>query len=253
VRAIQAALREAGLRLVLLSSVGFVSDVIVVVRSLGYRFVVGLIICPIRPDEALLDAVQTAAAPVVVIGNVPGGVAVDNVRGQSFEGAALATRHLVERGSSRVALINGPEDTMPGQGRRAGYEDVLRSLGTYDPVLVEAATDFSFESGYAAAKQLLARGAVFNGLLGITDRLALGALHALRDAGLTTPGDVRLVGMDNSEVAATSAPTLTSVDLGAIERGRLAAELMITRLADRDLPPRSLTVGPTLIERDSTR
>jgi LacI family transcriptional regulator len=253
VRAIQPALRAAGLRLVLHSTDGIVGEEIDVVQNLGNGYVDGLIICPIRPDASLIEAISRSPVPIVVIGSVPGGIAVDNVRGQSTEGAALATAHLIDRGSRRIALINGPGDTVPGQARPKGYERVLRANECYDDNLVEQADAFTFEAGYEATKRLLVRGGEFDGLLGITDRLALGALHALRNAGRSVPGDVRLVGMDNSEVATTAVPTLTSVDLGAVERGRLAAELMISRLENREQSPRALAVAPAVVERESSR
>jgi LacI family transcriptional regulator len=252
VRSIQPVLRAAGIRLMLHSTEGIVSDEIDVVERLQTRLVDGLIICPIRPDERLLGALTNAAKPVVVIGRLPRRIPVDNVRGESRDGARLAVEHLIARGSRRIGLINGPSDTLPSQARRAGYLDALEQHGLADPALVEEADAFSFEAGQAAAGRLLDRVDV-DGLLGITDRLAFGGMHAARERGRSVPGDVRIVGIDDSELAATSIPGLTSVDLGAVERGRIAAELMIARLGDESRPPRTISIPPRLTERETTR
>lgn len=252
VRAMQPVLRAAGIRLVLYSTGGDVADEVGVVEDLDTRMIDGLIICPIRPDERLLAALAKVAHAVVVIGLQATQVPVDTVRGDSEGGARLVVEHLVSRGCTRIALVNGPADTVPAQTRLAGYREVLARHGLYDATLVEHASGFRYHDGYAAATRLLGR-TTFDAVLGVTDRLALGALHALGDHDLRCPQDVRVAGVDDSELAATQRPAMTSVNLGAAELGRHAAELMLARLADPHLPPRRVTVAAALTERETTR
>lgn len=252
VRAIQPVLNDAGLRLLLHSTDGIVRDEVDVVQSLQNRFVDALIICPIRQDEQLLTALEQAATPVVVIGNMPRELPVDNVRAESEMGARLAVEHLIARGCCRIGLINGPTGTIPSDARLRGYLGAMEAHGIADLTLIESAQTFSFDDGLSAAQQLLSRTPV-DGLLGVTDRLALAGVHALRAAGLAVPGDARVVGIDNSELANTTIPGLSSVDLGATELGRLAAQLAISRLADPTLPPRKLVSSFKLVERETSR
>ena len=84
------------------------------------------------------------------------------------------------------------------------------------------------------------------------DLMALGVLQAVREAGLDVPADVAVVGMDDTELATTAWPPLSSVSLGARERGRLAAELLLERLADPDRAPRRISVEPELVVRASS-
>ncbi|MEV5609313.1 LacI family DNA-binding transcriptional regulator [Streptomyces sp. NPDC052225] len=255
VRAIQSVAKAAGYRLLLHSTDAVVDDELAVLRSLGDRTSDGLIICPIRITDDHVEALRTAAGPVVVIGSLPDGVPVDSVRADSVAGAALAVRHLHDTGRRRIAFVNGPPDTVPGHNRARGYRDALADCGlVYDPDLV-VHTDFGIESGAEAAEALLdhAPDAVFCA----NDQLALGAARALHARGLRIPEDVAVAGMDDSVLAQAGWPPLTSVDLGSTERGRRAAELLLERLgieAPTDDPPtpRSTTAPPRLVVRAST-
>ena len=82
--------------------------------------------------------------------------------------------------------------------------------------------------------------------------LAVGALAALRDAGLDVPGDVALVGMDNTPLSELVWPPLTTVDLGSAERARIAAELLLERIEGSEAEPRVVGVEPTLVVRASS-
>ncbi|WP_420033148.1 LacI family DNA-binding transcriptional regulator [Streptomyces sp. cg28] len=256
VRAIQTVAKAAGYRLLLHSTDAVVDDELAVLRSLGDRTSDGLIICPIRITDAHIEALRTAAGPVVVIGSLPDGVPVDSVRADSVAGAALAVRHLHDTGRRRIAFVNGPADTVPGRNRDEGYRAALADCGlVYDPELV-VHTDFGIESGAEAADRLLAEGrpdAVFCA----NDQLALGAARALHARGLRIPEDVAVAGMDDSMLAQAGWPPLTSVDLGSTERGRRAAELLLHRLDTAEpvadsATPRSTTAPPRLVVRAST-
>lgn len=253
VQSIQPVLRQAGFRLLLHSTDGDVTDEIEVVRSLGQRYVDGLILCPIRVTDRLVQELERAQAPVVVIGQLPEGCEVDNVRVDSRPGVAAAIAHLVEGGRRRIALVGGPVDTVPGNVRYAGYRDGLTAAGlSEEPALVEF-TDFTVDGGARAAAALLRGSEPPDAVFAANDLMALGVLQAVREAGLDVPRDVAVVGMDDTDLASTAWPPLTSVSLGAPERGRLAAELLLERLADPEQPAQWVGVEPELVVRDSSR
>ncbi|MFI6480416.1 LacI family DNA-binding transcriptional regulator [Nonomuraea sp. NPDC050663] len=252
VRQIQPVLKAAGYRLVLHSTDAVVADEIDVLRSLGERYVDGLIMSPIRVTDDHLKMIETARAPVVIIGLVPDGTAVDNVRADSREGVRLAVGHLHELGRRRIGFLNGPLDTVPGAARDAAFREALEECGLpYDPALVEVG-DFYREAGALAARRLLERDGDVDALMCANDLIALGALDVLRQYGKRVPQDVAVVGMDDTDLAAASWPTLTSVSLGSAERGRAAAQLLLARLEDGGRAPTVVTVPPRLIVREST-
>ncbi|HEY3501649.1 MAG TPA: LacI family DNA-binding transcriptional regulator [Actinocatenispora sp.] len=253
VREIQQVLRAAGYRLVLHSTDADVDDELEVLRGLGQRYVDGLILCPIRVTAGHLAELARTSVPVVVIGSVPDGQRVDSVRADSRTGVALAVRHLYEQGRRRIGFVNGPLDTVPGAARDAGFRAALADVDLdYEPELVELG-DFYLEGGAQATARLLDRTRI-DALLCANDLMAVGALRTLRERGRSVPGDVAVVGMDDTDLATTTWPPLTSVGLGSAERGRRAAELLIDRIAgagtDRH---RQILVPPRLVVRGSSR
>ncbi|GAA3428277.1 LacI family DNA-binding transcriptional regulator [Streptosporangium sandarakinum] len=252
VREIQPMLKAAGYRLVLHSTNADAADEIDVLRGLGERYIDGLIMIPLRVTDGHLEMFAAARAPIVVIGSVPEGTPVDNVRVDSRAGVRLVVQHLHGLGRRRIGFVNGPLDTVPGAARSAAYAEALETLGLpYDRNLVEVG-DFYRADGARAAARLLERVPDLDALLCANDLIALGALDVLRRAGRRVPEDVAVAGMDDTDLATIAWPPLTSVSLGSAERGRAAAELLLDRL-DRDgRAPRTVTVEPRLVTRAST-
>lgn len=252
VGSIQAVARARGLRLMLHSTSANAEDELAMVHDLKHRFVDGLILASLHLTAAHVEELRHATAPVVVIGRPTTGAQVDTVRAYSRKGAAEAIRYLHFTGRRRIAFVNGPQHTAPGSSRRLGYFDGLRSCGLErDDALIEVADDFMIEPGRRAAARLLTR-ARPDAILCANDLLALGALAALREAALAVPGDVALVGMDNTSLSEVTWPPLTTVDLGSAERARLAAELLLERIERPDREPRVVGVEPQLVVRASS-
>ncbi len=251
VRVIQEAAAAAGSRLVLHSTGSDAADELEIVRDLGQGFVDGLIIATLVVTEAHAEALREAAAPVVVIGRLPKGLAVDAVEADSRRGAGLAVAHLHALGRRRIAFVNGPVATLPGHERRLGYLEGLRDAGQErDDALVEVADDFTADAGYAAAERLLHRGEP-DAILFANDLLAAGGLRALHRAGLSVPDDVAIAGMDDTDLAELCWPALTSVDLGSGHRARIAADLLLARLGRPDRTPQRVRYPARLVVRDS--
>lgn len=253
-REIQPVLKEAGYRLVLHSTGADVAEEIEVLRGLGRRFADGVIISPIRVTDPLLAELRGLTAPAVVIGSLPADTPVDNVRADSRTGIELALEHLAAEGRRRIGFVNGPLDTVPGRARDAGFRAAMARRGLPVDERLVYVGDFRRETGVAAVHRLLHDGADPDALLCANDLIALGALDALRTAGRAVPGEIAVVGMDDTEQAAVSWPTLTSVSLGSAERGRRAAQLLLERLRDPGAATgaRVITVAPRLVVRAST-
>jgi len=251
-RAIEAVVRSAGYRLVLSSTGSDPKDEIDLISRLAHGYADGLILSPLRVTDDLVDTLRDCRIPVVVIGSLPSGLALDNVRADSPRGVRLALEHLRAGGRRRVGFVNGPIDTVPGFARALGFDRTARRLGLdLDPALRVSAADFTFQAGRDAAAELFDR-ARPDAVLGGNDLIAVGVLHELADRGLRVPEDVAVVGMDDTELATLTTPSLTSVGLGSAERGRMAAELLLDRIADPARPVQRLRVGPRLVVRAST-
>jgi LacI family transcriptional regulator len=251
VSSIQQVARASGSRLILHSTDGDISDELGFLADLKQRYVDGLILVTLQFTEAHAEAVDGATVPVAVIGTPTKRAKVDAVRPNSRAGAAEAVRHLYANARRRIALVNGPEHTAPGSARKLGYFDALRGCGiARNDELVEVADDFMIEPGREAVERLLAR-TTPDAIFCANDLLALGALSALRAAGLDVPRDIALVGMDNTNLSLVTWPPLTTVDLGSAERARIAAELLLARIAQPGRRTRNVVVEPRLVVRES--
>lgn len=251
-RAIEAVVAESGHQLLVHATGGQVASETALLRRLAHRYVDGMIISPIRITDAHVEALTASPVPVVVIGQLPDDVPVDNVRTDSRTGIGLAVDHLVGAGRTRIGFVNGPLDTVPGAARDAGFRAALRRHGMAPDDAMTEVGDFQYAAGRAATERLLAR-ARPDAIVCANDLIAVGALHALLVAGRRVPDDVALVGMDDTELAQMSYPQISSVSLGSEVRGRLAAQLLLDRIADAGLPPRREQVAPSIVIRASSR
>ena len=167
-------------------------------------------------------------------------------------GAATAVRHLVDIGRRRIATIAGPQDMSPGADRLAGYHAAVAEAGrAKDEALVEI-SDFSHDGGRAAMERLLKRTPELDAVFVASDLMALGALSALRAAGRSVPGDVAVVGFDDSQLALTTQPTLTSVGQPIEEMGRELTRLLLEEIRSPGGSPRRVILDTRLIVRESS-
>ncbi len=251
-RAIEDETRARGYRLLVSSTGGRTDDTIALLDSLDGGYADGLVLSPVRVSAELVERLRHVTYPLVVIGTVPNDVAVDNVRANSAGGVRMALEHLHAQGCRRIAFVNGPADTVPGEARRRAFERTAKALGLdpSDELRVEAG-DFTLAEGRKAAETLLDR-TTPDAVLGANDLLAIATMQVLAERDLRIPDDVAVVGMDDTELAGVTTPSLTSVGLGALERGRAAAQLLLDRLDHPERDPQVVTVQPQLTIRHSS-
>ncbi|SKC71768.1 LacI family DNA-binding transcriptional regulator [Krasilnikoviella flava] len=254
--AIHEVLSPHGYRVVVMTTGDTAGAATDLVRSLGSGFVDALVISPLRADDALADEIRRAPVPVVVVGRSLDDGAIDSVSTDSADGIGQAVDHLVRSGRRRIGFLNGPLDTTPGRARQRGFDAAARANGfPAERTTVEVADDFTVAAGLRAARALLAPaadGSRLDAVVAANDLLAIGAVRAAREAGLTVPGDVAVTGMDDTELGRVYEPSLTSVSLGSSERGAAAARAVLARLEDGEAPAQHVVIGPRLLVREST-
>ena len=208
---------------------------------------VGIIIAAtlLDPDERVRELAQMV--PVVSVTRRVEGV--DSVYPDDHAGARAAVEHLLGLGHTRIAHLAGPQ--FEGHTvRREAYEQIMRSAGLTPQTV--AADDFTHEAGERAAAELLAGPDRPTAVFTHNDQFALGVREAAYAMGLTIPGDLSLVGYDDSPTARLHGIDLTSVDLHAVELGKIAGSVALERLNDPGAPIADRCVTPQLVVRRST-
>ncbi len=221
------------------------------IAALGYR---GLVLLTHEVTEELARLTAQLELPLVVIDpvkTIASGVMA--IGATNWNGAVDATRFLLELGHTRIAYVRGPDGSLPSDERYEGYLSALRQADvTHDPSLI-IGDDFSFDCGLASGRELLARPswerptAVFCG----SDATALGVIESAREAGLRVPEDLSVVGFDDTFLAVSSAPRLTTVRQPMHEMGAAAIRALVGVRRDAPLTA-PMRLATQLIVRDST-
>jgi DNA-binding LacI/PurR family transcriptional regulator len=223
-------------------------------RTLADLGVVGLVLAGTQAVSPVLAEV-VHSVPTVAVGwrdlDLP---RLDIVANDDLLGATLATRHLVERGHRRIAHIAGH---VPGTSdgvsalRRRGYADTMREHSLEQHIQVETG-DHTDDGGYRAAVRLLRSPRPPTAIFAVDDMTCLGAQAAAAELGVDVPGQLSLVGYDNTQLARLRSVWLTSVDSVGAEVGRLAARVLAGRIDDPARPAQVHLLPPSLQERGSS-
>lgn len=193
--------------------------------------------------------------PVIAISGHRNIAGVTNVVLDHKRAAELALDHLVQLGHRNIAFMKGPRVSSDTEVRWQSICEVAKNMGVeMKPELcveMEFSTPFP-DMGYPVIQKLLAQGGQFTALFAFNDVSAIGAIRALRDAGMEVPDDVAVVGFDDIPSAAYHTPSLTTIRQPLRRMGEIAAQTLLERLRDKSATSREVAVGPELVIREST-
>lgn len=176
-------------------------------------------------------------------------VTIDNIRA-AYDAASF----FLQRGHTELAMISGRLYPMACKNREGGYQKALAEYGCACKDSRIVISDFSFQGGYDACRQLFSNAKTPPTALFVTsDTMAVGAIRFLQDAGIRVPEDVEVIGFDNNELAEFNNPTLSTVAQPRYEMGRTAAELLIKKIDRPDTLNSAVILPHQLIFRNSTR
>jgi len=194
------------------------------------RRIDGLIVVNPRVDE--LDALRRLRdARIPLVAELPDGLPHETVGQDTERSAQLPVQHLIGLGHRRIAFVNfARNEYRAGDDRERGWRTALEAHGLQPDRRLVAQADISAGSGYAATRELLARGVAFSALFAGNDTIAFGALRALTEAGRRVPADVALVGYDDIPLAAFASPPLTTVRTDPVGHGRRAVQMLLAQL-----------------------
>jgi LacI family transcriptional regulator len=206
----------------------------------------------ITVDTTLSSAPQL---PTVAIAGHKRLEGVTNIVLDHGKAAELVLNYLCENGHRKIAIIRGQENSADSQDRWQAIAKVAKQCGITIPEAMTAQLerdDPSPEEGYKATRKLLARKKPFSALFAYNDVSAIGAIRAIREAGLKVPEDISVVGFDDIREATYHLPSLTTVRQPLLRMGHLAAETLTVHIDDEVGRPEVITVEPELVVRESS-
>ena len=222
---------------------------IVAVNEFMRRRVDGLVLTTAAEDMRYLAPTLERGLPVVFVDRAPAGIKADVVASENRAAAASATRHLLERGHRRIALLVDRITIHTANERRKGFLEELGRWGVPTADVHIATELHGAEDAERVLLEMLASPRPPTAVFSAQNLITIGALHALRKAG--KEHSVALIGFDDLPLADLLVPAVTVVIQDAQEIGRTAAERVFRRLDGEDLPIEKLVIPTRLVERGS--
>lgn len=215
----------------------------------------GVLFSPLVTHAELREMKAASSIPLVLLGEYDFDGSYDHVSIDNEAAAYDATRHLLASGRRRIAAIGAqPSETYrtPEQ-RTAGYRRALKEAGIErDSALVVAAPQYRRATGYDAARRLLEQRERPDAILCFSDLLAMGAMRAVFDAGLSVPDDVAVMGIDDIEEGRYAHPSLSTVSLDTPFIAEQAVSRVTARIDDPDAEPAEVIAPHVVVPREST-
>lgn len=214
----------------------------------------GLAVMITEPNERLLRQARTAAVPVVLIDAEVLDPRLDSVQVDNTIGTRQAVEHLLKSvAPARCYFVGGPAANYDAVERSESFLATLRRRGggtTPDQV---SFGDYSVEWGREWAQKAIAAGRLKgSGVLAGNDEIAWGIMQAAQGAGIDVPGDLQVIGFDNTRLSTLVQPRLSTVGVPLADLGAAAVDLLIRRINDRAAEPEHVRLETSLVVRESS-
>jgi LacI family transcriptional regulator len=254
---LQTHLAQLGVPLVVLSSDGNTLQELACLQILDTLSVSGIVFVSAGDNNDILEILRRSTKPHIIIDRELPEVTnnCDFVLTDNTKGIWLAVEHLVARGHRSLAFIQGCQNTDPGRTRMLAFKDAANALDIPEERLRVFEGKFDYSSGFNAAQEIVQEaGPRPTAVVASNDLSAIGALQCFHQNGVIVPRDISLIGFDDITMCQWLHPRLTTIRQEQIELTRWAAEYVLSRVSGEYAgKPRSETIVPRLIERESTR
>ncbi|MEO6734678.1 MAG: LacI family DNA-binding transcriptional regulator [Ferruginibacter sp.] len=201
-----------------------------------------------------IKKIQSKNIPLVLFDRIVSNIDCPKVRLDNVAGGVIATQHLIDQGYKRIAILAGPENLNISNKRMEGYLTTLSENGIKPDKKLIIHCDFNQQYAYEATKELLAMKHPPDSIFTISDRMAIGAMLAIKEKGLRMPTDIGLVGFNNEPVTSLVTPGISSVEMYSYEMGKATARLFIEMLHSNEVTvPPEVVIKPKLFVRESSK
>ncbi len=220
------------------------------ISSLMSRQVDGIIAVPCGEDSSLFEEINRKCMPVILIDRYFTDSTLPYVSTNNYLGSIMAVNHLLSSGHSDIACIQGVTSSVPNKKRVSGYMSALEKAGIKEKAIV-VGNDFSEQNGYLETKLLLNSRNRPTAIFVLSNTILLGALKAIREAGLNVPEDISVISFDNNRYMDFITPAITRISQPTDDMGMLATKLLFESIASGVRCSTQLELAPSLIIRDS--
>lgn len=201
-------------------------------------------------DETVISVSGKRTPPIVLVDAYSNTDSFDTVISDNFHASYQIIEYLISKGHKHIGMVGGESNAYPSlQDRRNGYMRALKENEITETYI--ANFNINKVKGYNEVTWLLKEHPQISALFCINDDVAVTAIRAAHDMGLRIPQDLSIIGYDDIYMAQNSSPALTTMRVDTTAMGRAAVHLLSFRLESPDTPRMTLTISPTLIERDS--
>jgi LacI family transcriptional regulator len=251
IRGLDQAAQRARFHLLLSSSHNNRHDIEAALQAMRGR-VDGLVVMSPHIDVAVLAANLPESLPAVMLNTPQSTSEFDTLSVDNFGGARAMVAHLAGHGHRRIAMVRGPEPNHDAEERLRGYRTALVDAGIAPDAALEVEGDFTEESGYRAVRRLLELRLPPTAIFAANDSTAIGSMSALREAGVSVPGQVAVAGFDDIPISRYLTPALSSVRVSINDLGARAMEQLVRAVEEQNQHERIHQTLPTsLVIRDS--
>lgn len=218
-------------------------------RSLISRQVDGILAVPCGEKGMDLEMLS-AQIPVVLIDRYYEDTSLPYVTTNNYQGGLDATRHLLSRGHTRISCIQGVQSSMPNKERVRGYVKAMEDEGLAQDIDI-IGNEFSVQNGYLETKLLMSRAQRPTAIFALSNTIMLGALKAIREAGLHIPEDVALISFDNNLYMDYMTPSITRISQPVEDMAKLAVKILLDKIKGASNCGSQLRLSPIMVAGES--
>lgn len=248
-------LAEEGYFLMIFDSKELLNRELECINMLQQKYCDGLVLISLDFNDENISAIRRVGLPVVLTNrylDIHEDDNFDYVYLDHEEASYKSTKLLIENGCKRIALFIGKMQQQTSRERAQGYFSALTEsgLGIASELVIDA--EFKEKSAEIAFDNLVDSGLPFDGIIAVSDLMAMGIYHAAKRRNLTIGKDFKLVTFDNTDFTTFVTPNITSIDMRQREIGVNAGKLILERLGGRN-KSKTVVLSPSIIERDSSK
>jgi LacI family transcriptional regulator len=215
------------------------------------RNIDGLVIAPCGQNWKNIKRLHDNGKPVVCIDRYFEDLEIPYVSTDNYEGAVMATKHLLDNGHKNIACIQGLEESVPNKLRIQGYKDAMVNAGLKQYTI--AGDDFSVQNGYKETKLLLQQKNRPTAIFTLSNTIAMGCMQALREENINIPEDISIITFDDHPYLDFLATPLTCITQPTREICRLAIKYLFFMLGNKDIKMKHVLLKPELKYRKSVK